>query len=204
MKNLQIAPDGFKFPVGWHSILHEFILDVLAVEYLYGEVVASVSVDRSPVHAKLRVYLLSEAPRQVREEASNVLEQIHGRIHERARDTCSICGEPARGAMVSHCGDHSDIQLVPYAELKPPTDPAWRVRDFHMLIEGGTQEDVIRTMANNQKQMDAATAFVKNYDAPEVSQLLARVHAMRAMWAIEDILQRSAFAAQAGAFETGS
>ena len=92
--------------------------------------------------------------------------------------------------MVSHCGEHSDIQLVPYAELKTPTNPAWRLADFHMLIEGCTLEDVIRTMAGNQQQMDAATAFVQTYRAPEVSQILAQTHAMRALWAVEDILRR--------------
>ena len=72
-----------------------------------------------------------------------------------------------------------------------------------MLIEGGTQEDVIRKMANNRKQMDAATAFVKNYDAPDVSQLLARVHAMRALWAMEDALRRWPLFAQIDELEPG-
>lgn len=185
-----IAPPDFKFPLGWHAILHDFALEILAVEYLYGEVVASVGIERSPVHTRLRVFLISEAPRELREEASDVLDQIHHRLHERARATCSICGNPAHGAMVSHCGEHSDIQLVPYAELKTPTNPAWRLADFHMLIEGCTLEDVIRTMAGNQQQMDAATAFVQTYRAPEVSQILAQTHAMRALWAVEDILRR--------------
>jgi hypothetical protein len=198
-----IAPPNFKFPLGWHAILRDFTLEVLTIEYLYGEVVASVGLDRSQVHPRLRVYLISEAPRKLREEASDVLGQIHKRIHHRARETCCICGKPASGDMVSYCTEHCEMQPVPCAELKTQNDPAWKLTDFHMQIDG-TQEDVIRTMAGNEQQMDTATSFVQIYDAPEASQILAQAHAMRASWAMEDILQRSAFAAQAGAFETGS
>jgi hypothetical protein len=58
-----------------------------------------------------------------------------------------------------------------------------------MLIDG-TDQDVIATMAKSQSQMDAATSFVQIYDAPKVSQDLARAHAQRASWAMEDILPR--------------
>lgn len=187
MQDMRIDPPDSKFPTGWHAVLNDFVLDVLTVEYFYGEVVASVSMDRSPVPAKLRVWLLSEAPRPLRGEATNVLDQIHDRIQERARATCSICGSRARGSKVSHCGKHSDIQLVPYAVLKPPSNPAWRLADFHMLIDG-TREDVFRTMAGNQQQLDAAAAFVQIYHAPEVSQTLARAQSMRALGAIETTL----------------
>jgi hypothetical protein len=198
-----IAPPSFKFPLGWHSILNNFAQEILAVEYLYGDVLASVGIERNPDHPRLRVLLISEAPRELREEASAVLNQIQRRVRERAWETCSICGGHAQDTLVSNCGKHSDTGVVSYAELKPLIGPAWRLADFHMQIDG-TQEDVIRTMAGNEQQMDAATSFVKIYDAPEVSQILAQAHALRASWAMEDILLRSAFAAQAHAFESGS
>jgi hypothetical protein len=185
-----IDPPDFKFPRGWHAILSDFELEILAVEYLYGEVLAYVGIERRTDHPRLRVFLISEADRELRVEATHVLNQIQHRVCERATATCSICGGPAHDNLVSNCGKHSAIELVPYAEIDPPRDPAWKMADFHMLIEGCTTEDVVRRIAGDQQQVDAATAFVKNYDAPEVSQLLAQAHAMRALWAMEDILQR--------------
>ena len=185
-----IAPPSFKFPLGWHAILNDFAQEILAVEYLYGEVLASVRIERGPDHPRLRVFLISEAPREVREEASIVLDQIRHRICERALETCSICGGHAHDTLVSNCGKHRDTKVVSYAALNSPKAPVWQAVDFHMLIEGCTAEEVVRRIAGNQLQVDAATAFVKNYDAPEVSQLLARVHAMRALWAMEDTLRR--------------
>ena len=190
MQFLQTVPFASEFPIGWHAILNDFVLDLLAVEYLYGDVVASVGMDRSPGHAKLRVWLLSDAPRQRRNEATDVLDQIHDRIQERARATCSICGCPALDSMVSHCGQHNELHPVPCAGLKPPTNPAWRLADFHILVEGGTLDDVIRTMASNHQQLAAAAAFVQTYDSPRISQILAQAHALRASWAVEGILQR--------------
>jgi hypothetical protein len=184
------AQPNFKFPMGWHAILHDLTLELLTVESLYGSVVASVRAERSEVHPKLRVFLISESPRELRQEASNVLDQIHHRIHDRARTTCSICGSQARGASVSDCGKHSGTQFVPFTELKPTKNPDWRLADFHIHIEGRTHQDVVRAMASNQRQMDAATSFVQTYDAPEVSQLLAQAHSMRACWSVEDILRR--------------
>jgi hypothetical protein len=188
MNVVSIAPSGTKFPVGWHAILNQLVLDLLTVQYFYGDVVASVGMGRSPVIMALQVCLHSETSRPLKLEASTVMDQIHDRVHQRARATCCICGSTALGSRVSHCGEHSDNQLVPYAVLKPRSDPAWRLADFHMLIEEGTRDAVIRTMASNQQQLDVATAFVRTYHAPEISQILAQTHAMRALWAIETIL----------------
>lgn len=189
MQNLRIAPSGFEFPIGWHDILNDSVLEILTVEYFYGDVATSVGIVKSSVRTKLQVWLLSEAPRPLRNEATNALDQIRDRIQERVRATCSICGCPALESKVSHCGEHNEFQPVPYAELTPPTNPAWRLADFHMLVEGGTLDDVIRTMASNQRQLDAAAAFAQTYDSPRISQILAQAHAMRALWAVEDILR---------------
>lgn len=186
-----IAPPSYQFPLGWHTILQDFALDILTVEYLYGEVVASVSVERTPVQTRLRIFLVSEAPRRLRDEASDVLDQMHERIHERANATCRICGLPVRGGLIGHCGQHREIHVERYAGLQPlPMEPAWGAADFHRLIEGCTNEDVICAMALSQNQMDVATAFVNSYCAPEVSQLLAQAHSKRAAWAWEDIPRR--------------
>lgn len=192
MQNLKTSPPNSKFPVGWHAILNEFVQELLAVEYFYGEVVASVSMDRSPVHLKLRVFLHSEAPRRLRGEASTVLDQIHDQIHERSWATCCICGRPAKVGMVSDCGEHSDIQVVPFSALPSASNPAWKVADFHMLINAENDE-MIRSLAGNQQQLDAASAFLQSYDAPEISQILAQAHSLRAILAIEEIMRSDRF-----------
>jgi hypothetical protein len=184
MNVVNIAPSDTKFPVGWHAILNQLVLDLLSVQYFYGDVVAAVGMGRSQVNMALQVCLHSETFRPLKLEASTVMDQIHDRVHQRTRATCCICGGIARGSRVSHCGEHSDTQMVPYAELESPTNQAWRLADFHMMIDG-TRDDMIRTIAKNQQQLDAAAAFVQTYDAPEISQTLAQAQSMRAALAIE-------------------
>ncbi len=185
-----ISPPNYKFPLGWHSILHDFAQEILTVEYWYGEVVTCLAVEQKSESTRLRVFLISEAPWEIREEASDVLDQIRHRIHERAEATCCICGNPAHVSMVSNCGQHSHSQTVPYAELAPLMNPAWDFEDFRRLVEGASGEDLVREMASNQKQMDAATAFLKTHDAPKISQLLAQAHSIRAICAMESVLPR--------------
>jgi len=185
-----ISPPKYKFPQGWHAILHDFAHEILTVEYWYGEVVTCLAVEQKSENTRLGVFLISEAPWEIREQASDVLDQIRHRVHERVESTCSICGNPAHTTMVSNCGQHSQSQTVPYSELKPLMNPAWGFEDFHALTKGATGEDMVRTMAKNEKQMVAASEFLEIYDAKEISQLLAQAHAIRAMSAVESILKR--------------
>ena len=188
MNSLNFANTNGKFPVGWHKALLRFVHDLVIVEYLYGDVVASVVVKgRSAIDLDLHISLFSEAPRSRRIEANSVLEQIQYRIQNQLRTTCCVCGEPSVGNGIRHCEKHSDIPAVGFAFLPPPQNPPWTIADYHFLIDAST-DDVVNQLAGNQPQLAAITDFSRTYDAAHVSQVLGRAQARRAIKAIEKIL----------------